>query len=61
MNMDKLKSLMLVAELGSVSAASAAVHLTQAAVSQHIKDLEAEMGFALVDRSRRPVSPDKRG
>ena len=61
MNMDKLKSLMLVAELGSVSAASAAVHLTQAAVSQHIKDLEAEMGFALVDRSRRPVALTKEG
>jgi len=61
MNMDKLKSLMLVAELGSVSAASAAVHLTQAAVSQHIKDLEEDMGLALIDRSRRPVTLTKDG
>jgi DNA-binding transcriptional LysR family regulator len=61
MNLDKLKSLMLIAELGSVSAASAAVHLTQAAVSQHIKDLEEEMGLVLVDRSRRPVTLTKDG
>lgn len=33
MNMDKLKSLVYVAELGSLTAASDAVHLTQAAFS----------------------------
>lgn len=61
MNIDKLKSLMFVAELGSVTAASAAVHLTQAAVSQHIKDLEDELGLPLIDRSRRPVTLTKEG
>ena len=61
MNFDKLKSLVYVAEFGSVSAASAAVHLTQAAVSQHLKDLEDELGLQLVDRSRRPVTMTGKG
>lgn len=61
MNINKLKSLMYVAELGSVSAASNAVHLTQAAVSQHLKDLEEELGLPLVDRTRRPVSLTRDG
>jgi DNA-binding transcriptional LysR family regulator len=61
MNFNKLKSLMYVAELGSVSAASIAMHLTQAAVSQHLKDLEEELGSLLVDRTRRPVSLTKEG
>lgn len=60
-NINKLKSLMYVAELGSVSAASNAMHLTQAAVSQHLKDLEEELGLPLVDRTRRPVSLTKEG
>lgn len=61
MNINKLKSLMYVAELGSVSAASNAMHLTQAAVSQHLKDLEEDLGLSLVDRTRRPVSLTKEG
>ena len=61
MNIDKLKSLIFVAELGSLTAASAAVHLTQAAVSQHIKDLEEGAGVPLIDRSRRPVTLTKEG
>jgi DNA-binding transcriptional LysR family regulator len=61
MNMDKLKSLIYVAELGSVTAASDLVHLSQAAISQHLKDLENEFGMLLVDRSRRPISLTKEG
>lgn len=61
MNINKLKSLMYVSELGSVSAASVAVHLTQAAVSQHLKDLEDELSLPLIDRSRRPVTLTKEG
>jgi DNA-binding transcriptional LysR family regulator len=61
MNIDKLKSLVFIAELGSVTAASAAVHLTQAAVSQHLKDLEEELGLPLIDRSRRPITLTKEG
>jgi DNA-binding transcriptional LysR family regulator len=61
MNMDKLKSLIYVAELGSVTAASDLVHLSQAAVSQHLKDLEDEFGMLLIDRSRRPITLTKEG
>jgi DNA-binding transcriptional LysR family regulator len=61
MNIDKLKTLMYVAELGSLTAASNAVHLSQAAVSQHLKDLEDEVGLLLIDRSRRPVTLTKKG
>ena len=61
MNLDKLKSLMYVAELGSLTAASGAVHLSQAAVSHHIKDLEDDFGVPLIDRSRRPVTLTKDG
>lgn len=61
MNFDKLKSLVHIAELGSVSAASLALHLTQAAVSKHLKDLEDDLGVQLVDRSRRPVTMTREG
>jgi len=61
MNLDKLKSLMYVAELGSLTAASTAIHLSQAAVSQHLKDLEEEIGALLIDRSRRPVTLTEEG
>lgn len=61
MNMDKLITLMYVAELGSLTEASGAVHLSQAAVSQQLKDLEDEFGVLLIDRSRRPVTLTKEG
>jgi DNA-binding transcriptional LysR family regulator len=61
MNYDKLKSLVYVAELGSVSTAAVAIHLTQAAVSKHLKDLEDDLGVQLIDRSRRPVTMTKEG
>jgi DNA-binding transcriptional LysR family regulator len=60
-NIDKLKSLIYVAELGSVTAVSDLVHLSQAAVSQHLKDLESEFGMSLIDRSRRPITLTKEG
>lgn len=56
MDLRKLKSLLTVAELNSITEASKAVNLTQSAVSQQLKDLEEEVGLALIDRSRRPIS-----
>lgn len=55
MDLRKLKSLVAVAELGSISAASDAVNLTQSAVSQQLKDLEWNLDLQLIDRSERPV------
>lgn len=56
MDLFKLKSLIAVAELNSISAASNAVNLSQSAVSQQLKELERELDVSLLDRARRPIS-----
>ncbi len=56
MDLYKLKSLIAVAELNSITAASNAVNLSQSAVSQQLKELERELDLELLNRSRRPVS-----
>lgn len=56
MDLYKLRSLIAVAELNSITAASNAVNLSQSAVSQQLKELEKELDLTLLDRSRRPVS-----
>ena len=55
MDLRKLKSLLTVAELSSITEASKAVNLTQSAVSQQLKDLEQELDLKLIDRTRRPI------
>ncbi|ARP95661.1 LysR substrate-binding domain-containing protein [Bordetella genomosp. 13] len=44
-----------VAEMQNLRAAAAALHLTHSAVSQQIKTLETQLGFALFDRRGRGV------
>src|SRR3954447_3768450 len=44
-----------VAEHRSFSAAAAALHYTQSSVSQHVTNLERELGTTLLDRGARPV------
>ena len=56
MDFYKLKSLIAVAELNSITAASNAMNLSQSAVSQQLKEMENELDIKLLDRSRRPVS-----
>ena len=48
----RLRSLCAIAEHGSLTAAADALTFTQPAVSQHLAALEAEVGAALVTRSR---------
>lgn len=55
MDLFKLKSLIAVSELNSITAASKAVNLSQSAVSQQLKELERELDLKLLDRTRRPV------
>lgn len=55
MDLRKLKSLVALAELGTITAASDAVNLTQSAVSQQLKDLEWALELQLIDRSERPL------
>lgn len=56
MDLYKLKSLISVAEMNGISAASNALNLTQSAVSQQLKELERQLDMELIDRSHRPVS-----
>ena len=50
-NLRHLAAFRAAAELGSLSAAAAAVHMTQPAVSQAVASLERHVGVALLDRS----------
>jgi DNA-binding transcriptional LysR family regulator len=56
MNLRFVQTLREVAERGSFSAAAAALHFTQPAVSRQVAQLEREVGMPLVVRSRRGVS-----
>jgi DNA-binding transcriptional LysR family regulator len=61
MDLRKLMTFVAASELNSFTAASKSVNLTQSAVSQQIKDLEAELGCKLIDRNTRPISITKEG
>lgn len=61
MDLNKLKSFVAIAELGSLTSAASVVNLTQSAVSQQLKELESELDTKLLDRSRRPVALTKEG
>ena len=43
------------ADTGSMTAASRLLHITQSAISQQLKLLEAELGTTLIDRDHRPL------
>lgn len=45
----------------SFSAAAAALNYTQSSVSQHVTNLERELGVTLLDRGARPVRPTQAG
>lgn len=56
-----LASWVAVVETGSVSDAARRLHISQAAVSQRIKQLETIFSTALLDRSTRPAQPTSAG
>jgi DNA-binding transcriptional LysR family regulator len=56
MNLRFVQTLREVGEHGSFSAAAAALHFTQPAVSRQVAQLERDVGMSLVVRSRRGVS-----
>ncbi len=56
MELYQIRSFLRVADEGSVSRAAEALHLTQPAVTQHVRALERELGTPLFDRTGRGVS-----
>ena len=61
MDLDKLKTFIAIAELGSFTSAAGMVNLTQSAVSQQLKELESDLDIVLFDRSSRPVTLTNEG
>ncbi|MFO0600381.1 MAG: LysR family transcriptional regulator [Myxococcaceae bacterium] len=56
MDLYQLKTFVAVAQGGTITRASELVHLSQPAVSAHIKALEDELGLALFDRSSKGMT-----
>ena len=60
-DVQRLRTLTLILDLGSVSAAANVLGYTQSAVSQQLSALEREVGTVLVDRSQRPLRATQAG
>ena len=61
LNLDQLQSFLVVAETGSFSEAGRRLNLTQSAVSQQIKELEARLGTRILDRLGKKAHPTPAG
>ena len=57
----QLRTFVAVAEAGSVSHAAQVLSISQSAVSEAVKDLEADLGVRLFDRHARGLSVTQRG
>lgn len=56
-----LRTLRVIAETGSLTAAAVRLHLTQSALSHQIKEIEARLGLPVLIRRSRPVSLTRAG
>jgi DNA-binding transcriptional LysR family regulator len=61
LNLDQLRTLVTIAELGTFAAASQALHLAAPTVSLHVSELEARLGAALLERGGRRARPTAAG
>jgi DNA-binding transcriptional LysR family regulator len=61
LNLDQLRTLVSITDLGTFSAAAQALHLAQPTVSLHISELESRLGARLVVRGSRRVTPTPAG
>jgi DNA-binding transcriptional LysR family regulator len=61
MDLRRLRTLIAIADAPSFTAAGEVIGLSHSAVSLHVKELEAELGLPLVDRTRRPPRLTERG
>ena len=61
LNLDRLRTLITIADLGSFAEAARVLHLAAPTVSLHIADLEAQIGAPLLVRKRGEVRPSGAG
>ena len=61
LNLDQLRTLVAIADLGSFSAAGRALHLAQPTISLHVSELEARLEATLLVRGHRRVTPTAAG
>ncbi len=61
MNLDRLRTLVAIADLGSFAEAARALHLAPPTISLHIADLEARIGAPLLSRTRGQIKPTSIG
>jgi DNA-binding transcriptional LysR family regulator len=61
LNLDQLRTLVSIADLGTFSAAARALHLAQPTVSLHVSELESRLGAPLIVRGSRRVTPTAAG
>jgi DNA-binding transcriptional LysR family regulator len=61
LNLDQLRTLVAIADLGTFSAAARALHLAQPTVSLHVSELESRLGAPLIIRGARKVQPTAAG
>ena len=61
MELRQLRYLVAVTEEGTFTQAAATMHVAQPGVSAQIRELERELGEALLDRSAQPVRPTQAG
>ena len=61
MDIRQLEALLAVAEAGSFTTAADRLHTVQSNVSEHVRQLEAELGVQLLVRGRRVTVPTEFG
>lgn len=61
LNLDQLRTLVAITDLGTFSKAALALHLAQPTVSLHISELESRLGAALLVRGQKTVQPTSAG
>ena len=61
LNLDQLRTLVAIADLGGFSAAGRALHLAQPTISLHVSELESRLDTPLLLRGHRRVTPTAAG
>jgi DNA-binding transcriptional LysR family regulator len=61
LSLDQLRTLVAIADLGSLAAAAQALHLAPPTVTVHVAELEARLGGKLLVRGRGPAVPTPLG